>query len=80
MSADSAPRAPSAATNLAFHQTSAAPYFGLASARAAEIVCRVEAAVGTWRAVATRLGMSDRDLEQVEEAFENPDREIARTA
>ena len=58
----------------------AAPYFGLASARAAEIVREVEAAVGTWRAVGARVGMSDRDLEQVEEAFEHPDREVARTA
>jgi len=58
----------------------AAPYFGLTSARAAAIVRQVEAAVGTWRAVGTRVGMSDRDLDQLEEAFEHPDREIARTA
>ncbi|MBW7933306.1 MAG: type II toxin-antitoxin system HipA family toxin [Gemmatimonadaceae bacterium] len=58
----------------------AAPYFGLTAARAAETVRQVEAAVGTWRAVGAHVGMNDRDTEQFEEAFEHPEREIARTA
>lgn len=57
-----------------------AGYFGLSAARAANVVRQVEEAVGTWRTVGAAVGMSARDLDQFDDAFEHPDREVARTA
>ncbi len=58
----------------------AAPYFGVRTARAGEIVGAVERAVATWREAGTALGMTAAELEQFADAFEHAERSAARRA
>lgn len=59
---------------------SVAPYFRLPAKRAKEILREVERAVSGWKKVGRALGMSDRELERLAEAFEHPERAAAKAA
>lgn len=59
---------------------SAAPYFRIDRATAIQILAEVEHAVSRWRQVGRSIGMSDRELDQFNDAFEHPERKIARNA
>ena len=53
-------------------------YFRLSLARAKEIRGEVERAVAGWREAGRALGMTDRDLEDFEDAFEHSERSAAQ--
>ena len=53
-------------------------YFQIPAKRAKEILAEVERAVAGWRKVARALGMTDRDLDDFADAFEHPQRGVAR--
>jgi serine/threonine-protein kinase HipA len=55
-------------------------YFRISRRRAGDILDEVERAVAAWRDRGRALGMTDRELEQFEEAFEHPERKAARRA
>ncbi len=57
---------------------SVAPYFRLNDLRARAIVSEVEAAVARWREQGRELGMTDVELDQFADAFENEERAVAR--
>lgn len=48
---------------------SVVPYFHIKPQRAKQIIAEVEAAVATWRDVASNLGMTAREISDYEEAF-----------
>ena len=54
------------------------PYFGIALARARELLKKVEAAVSRWRVIGAHIGMTKKELGAFESAFEHPERELAR--
>ena len=56
------------------------PYFGLKPTRAREILRQVEAAVASWRTTGRKLGLTTRDLDSFEAAFEHSERAAARRA
>ena len=56
----------------------AAPYFKLSSKQALKILAEVERTVSTWRLCGRDLGMTRRELEQYEEAFEHRERGVAQ--
>ncbi len=53
-------------------------YFRIATPRAREILREVEAAVSQWRTRGAALGMTARELEAFEDAFEHAERRAAR--
>jgi serine/threonine-protein kinase HipA len=53
-------------------------YFRIPKNRAREVLTEVERAVAGWRGQGKTLGMTDRELEAFEEAFEHPERQAAR--
>lgn len=55
-------------------------FFRIPTARAREILGEVVWAVSTWRERGRGLGMSEGELDRFAEAFEHPEREIARRA
>ena len=55
-------------------------YFRITRSRAREILARVEHAVAQWHTRGLALGMTHRELEAFEEAFEHPERAAARKA
>lgn len=57
---------------------SVAPYFRLSRNAALGIVQEVEAATRTWRAMGQAIGMSPRELDPFEDAFEHRERDQAR--
>ncbi|MBK8013251.1 MAG: type II toxin-antitoxin system HipA family toxin [Deltaproteobacteria bacterium] len=59
---------------------SVAPYFRLTKSRARAVLSEVEEAVSEWRAEAALIGMTEREFEPFEEAFEHAEREAARRA
>jgi serine/threonine-protein kinase HipA len=59
---------------------SVAPYFLLKPKRARSIIRDVEAAVACWRTVGSGLGMTARELEAYDEAFEHDERTAAQKA
>jgi serine/threonine-protein kinase HipA len=56
----------------------AAPYFGIKSNRAREIVVEVDGAVSHWRARGREIGMTEVELDQFADAFEHAERDAAR--
>lgn len=56
------------------------PYFRISRARANQILNRMERTLSQWRKAGSKLGMSNRELEQFTDAFEHPEREAARKA
>ncbi|MGH8062563.1 MAG: type II toxin-antitoxin system HipA family toxin [Pseudoxanthomonas sp.] len=56
---------------------SVAPYFRIDRDTAIRILGEVERATSRWRQVGHSIGMSNRELDQFVDAFENPEREIA---
>jgi serine/threonine-protein kinase HipA len=56
-----------------------AAYFKLDKQDAVQIVAEVERTVSTWRVTGRKLGMSATELEQFADAFEHPEREVARS-
>lgn len=54
------------------------PYFRISTARAAEILATVGAAVAGWRDEGRALGMTSHDLEAFSDAFEHDERAAAR--
>jgi serine/threonine-protein kinase HipA len=57
---------------------SIAPYCRLAASDARAILRKVERAVDTWRATGKALSMTARELDQFADAFEHPERAVAR--
>jgi serine/threonine-protein kinase HipA len=57
---------------------SVVPYFKLTLERAKAILAQVEHGVASWRDEAKALGMTARDLDSFADAFEHPERAIAR--
>ncbi|MBK8283508.1 MAG: type II toxin-antitoxin system HipA family toxin [Ahniella sp.] len=57
---------------------SVAAYFRIRKERAVQILKDVEHATARWREVGQSLGMSKRELDQFEEAFEHRERDAAR--
>jgi serine/threonine-protein kinase HipA len=57
---------------------SVAPYFRVSRTRTRAILGEVERAVSRWRSVGKRLGMSERELADLADAFEHPERVAAR--
>ncbi|HEY4244493.1 MAG TPA: HipA domain-containing protein [Kofleriaceae bacterium] len=57
---------------------SVATYFRLGAARARQIVRDVEKAVARWREEGSALGMTDAELDEFTDAFEHPERDVAR--
>ncbi|RRJ96012.1 type II toxin-antitoxin system HipA family toxin [Opitutaceae bacterium TAV4] len=53
-------------------------YFRIPLRRAKTILGEVERAVSGWREKGSALGMTERELDQFDEAFEHPEREAAR--
>lgn len=53
-------------------------YFRLPLPRAKKILRRIEKAVSGWRAVGRELGLTKRELDDFEDAFEHPERAAAR--
>jgi serine/threonine-protein kinase HipA len=58
--------------------TSVIGYFRNSPSRAREILAKVEQAVAQWHSQGFALGMTHRELEAFEEAFEHPERAAAR--
>ena len=56
----------------------AAPYFGIESRRACELLSTVEGAVANWRQIGKEIGMKTSELNAFETAFEHEERHIAR--
>lgn len=56
---------------------SVAPYFRIDRDAAIRILAEVERATSRWRQVGHSIGISNRELDQFVDAFENPEREIA---
>ncbi len=54
------------------------PYFRISPKRAKEILGEVERAVSGWRKKGHAIGMTGAELDQFTDAFEHPEREIAR--
>lgn len=54
------------------------PYFNMRLEKAKEVLQQVESAVSSWRAVAQSLGMTSNDLDAFADAFEHPERSVAR--
>lgn len=57
---------------------SVAPYFRITRTNALRMLRKVEEAVGQWRTRGKRLGMSNRELDLFADAFEHPERQVAR--
>jgi serine/threonine-protein kinase HipA len=57
---------------------STAGYYRLSSKRAKEIVSEIELATRDWREAAAKEGIGPRDIERMSEAFETPQRDVAR--
>ena len=57
---------------------SVAPYFRLPKSRARSVLSEVSAAVAQWNKVGRKLGMTSRELDPFEDAFEHPERDAAR--
>ena len=55
-----------------------APYFGINSRRACAILSTVEEAVAQWRQIGRKIGMTTRELDAFETAFEHAERLSAR--
>ena len=55
-----------------------APYFGIESERASELLATVEGAVGRWRQIGSNIGMKTSELNAFETAFEHEERLSAR--
>ncbi len=55
-----------------------APYFGIESRRACEILSIVEGAVARWRQIGKEIGMKTSELNAFETAFEHEERHSAR--
>lgn len=55
-----------------------APYFGIESRRACELLSIVEGAVARWRQIGKEIGMKASELNAFETAFEHEERLIAR--
>lgn len=53
-------------------------YFGIVLSRAKELLTDVERAVSQWRKIGTALGMATHELDAVQNAFEHPQRAVAR--
>jgi serine/threonine-protein kinase HipA len=53
-------------------------YFKISMERAREILRQMEHALSCWRETGLALGMTERELDQLSEAFEHPEREAAR--
>ena len=53
---------------------------GITPQRAKEILGEVENAVAKWRETGRRLGMTNRELDSFEDAFEHEERQEARKA
>jgi serine/threonine-protein kinase HipA len=53
---------------------SVAPYFRIPATRASTILGEVRAAVERWREVGAEIGMDGRELDEVADAFEHPER------
>ncbi|MEO8461114.1 MAG: HipA domain-containing protein, partial [Dokdonella sp.] len=58
---------------------SVTPYFRLPREDAVRILGEVERAVTRWREVGASIGMSKRELDQFDDAFEHRERQVART-
>jgi len=56
----------------------AAPYFGIESRRACELLSNVEGAVACWRQIGKDIGMTSSELNAFETAFEHQERLSAR--
>ncbi len=56
----------------------AAPYFGIDSRRALELLSTVEAGVDRWRQIDRNIGMTAAELSAFETAFEHEERLYAR--
>lgn len=56
----------------------AAPYFGIESKRACELLSSVEGAVARWRQIGKNIGMKASELNAFETAFEHKERISAR--
>ncbi len=52
--------------------------FGISLARARQILAKVDAAVGQWKDQAAKLGMTTSDIRTFANAFEHPERQVAR--
>ncbi|MBA3846282.1 MAG: type II toxin-antitoxin system HipA family toxin [Planctomycetes bacterium] len=57
---------------------SVAPYFRISADRARGILGEIERAVAGWRTLAVEVGMSPLEIDQFAEAFEHPERAVAR--
>jgi serine/threonine-protein kinase HipA len=51
-----------------------APYFGIQSRRAYDLLSAVEAAVALWRQIGRDIGMTAAELDAFEPAFEHEER------
>ncbi|MGA9334200.1 MAG: hypothetical protein WBV39_07980, partial [Rudaea sp.] len=58
---------------------SVTPYFRLQREEAVRILGRVERAVNRWREIGASIGMSKRELDQFENAFEHRERQAAHS-
>jgi serine/threonine-protein kinase HipA len=56
----------------------AAPYFELSANEALQIASQVGKAVGTWRRVAAKLGLTPREIDRMASAFEHEDLKAAK--
>jgi serine/threonine-protein kinase HipA len=56
----------------------AAPYFELSASEASQIASQVGKAVGTWRRVAAKLGLTPREIDRMASAFEHEDLKAAK--
>ena len=57
-----------------------ASYFGITVARARSLLLPVVSSVSKWRDIGRQIGMTVRDLDPFEPAFEGPELEVARRA
>jgi hypothetical protein len=58
---------------------SVADYFRLDASEALDVLAEVTGAAGNWRRVAQAHGLTQRDVGDMELAFEHPEAEQART-
>ncbi|MGO8766801.1 MAG: type II toxin-antitoxin system HipA family toxin [Limisphaerales bacterium] len=56
------------------------PYFQITAERAKEILLKMDHAISRWHETGRALGITDKELDQLSEAFEHPEREAARQA